>query len=358
MATLTTPTTTAESPRPTPRKARHGGLRGHESKWGLLFVAPALLGLIVFLVVPIVLAVYVSMLKWNGQSSPFSGGGEFIGLDNYKSLLTEDQLTRQDFALSMRNTFYFVLGVVPLQTALALFLAVIVNQRFLKGRSFFRTAFYFPSITSSIAISLVFIFLFQNSGAVNGVLSLVGINGPNWFADSRGLFHILLGLVGVDSSPGWADTQVFSLPLWQWIAGPSVAMTAIMMLVIWTTAGTFMLMFLAGLQNISEDVEEAAILDGAGPWQRFRYVTVPMLKPTLFLVLTLGLIGTWQVFDKIYVMSGGNPAKTTLTPAFLSYRVGFIDGRFGVAAAMAFCLFLLIVVLTLGQRFLLRDKDA
>jgi len=318
--------------------------------WGWLFVAPALTGLLVFLIVPMLIAVYVSLLKWNGQSNLLEGGGQFVGLDNYSDLLLEDKLTRSDFARSLRNNFYFVLGVVPLQTALALFLAIVVNQRYLKGRNFFRTAFYFPSITSSIAIALVFIFLFQNSGAINAVLGLVGVEGPQWFADRRGLLHILFGLVGVDAAPGVLEREVFSQSLWEWIAGPSVAMCAIMLLVIWTTAGTFMLMFLAGLQTISGEVEEAAAIDGASPWQRFRYVTLPMLRPTMYLVVTLGLIGTWQVFDQIYIMSGGNPAKTTLTPAYLSYRQGFIDGRFGVAAAMAFCLFALIMVLTFVQR--------
>jgi multiple sugar transport system permease protein len=315
-----------------------------------------MLGLFIFLVVPILLTFYVSLLKWNGQSNPFKGGGTFVGLDNYRALLTQDKLTRLDFATSIRNNIYFVLGVVPLQTALALFLAVLVHQRYLKGTSFFRTAFYFPSITSSIAISLVFIFLFQNGGAVNAVLRVFGVKGPAWFADRRGLIHVILSAVGVDKPPAAMQHRFFSLSWWDWLAGPSIAMCSIMLLCIWTTAGTFMLMFLAGLQNISDEVEEAAIIDGANPWQRFWHVTLPMLKSTMFLVLTLGIIGTWQVFDQVYVISRGDPAKTTLTPAFLSYRTGFQDGKFGVAAAMAFMLFLLIVVFTVIQKILLRDR--
>lgn len=360
MATTTPASVALGAPPATPagnRKRKRHSIHGREGMWGWIFVTPALLGLLVFLVIPIFMAFYVSLLDWDGQSNPLSGESEFVGFGNYAQLLTEDKLTRQDFARSLRNNFYFVLGVVPLQTALSLFLAVIVNQRFLKGKSFFRTAFYFPSITSSIAIALVFIFMFQNKGVVNAVLGLVGITGPAWFADRRGLLHILFGLFGVDKPPAAMQGKVFSLPLWEWIAGPSVAMCAIMMLVIWTTAGTFMLMFLAGLQNASAETDEAAMVDGAGPWQRFRYITVPMLKPTLYLVITLGIIGTWQVFDQIYVMSSGNPAKTTLTPAFLSYQKGFIDGKFGLASAMAFVLFALIIFLTLVQRFVMRDKE-
>ena len=222
--------------------------------------------------------------------------------------------------LSLRNTFYYVVGVVPLQTVLALPLAVIVNQRFLKGRTFFRTAFYFPSVVSSVAISLVFLYLFTGTGAVNQALDVIGIDGPTWFSDSRGLMHLLGNGLGLWDSerpavgPGRPrrDRPV----LWDWFEGPSVALSAIMLQVIWTTAGTFMLMFLAALQDLPSDVEEAAVVDGASKWSVFRYVTVPHLRPTIILVLTLGVIGTWQVFDQMYVMTDGGPAKTTLTPAY------------------------------------------
>ena len=228
----------------------------------------------------------------------------------------------------------------------------------LKGKSFFRTAFYFPSVTSSVAISVVFLFMFANSGAINAILSFFGIDGPAWFSDSRGLLHLILGVFGVDNPPGALTSGgPLGLTWWDWLSGPSVAMCAIMSLVIWTTSGTFMLMFLAALQSVPVSLDEAASIDGATRWQRFRYVTLPLLKPTMFLVLTLGLIGTWQVFDQIYVMSQGNPAKTTLTPAFLSYRTAFKDFDYGRGAAISFVLFLIIVVLTLAQRWVMRDRD-
>jgi multiple sugar transport system permease protein len=263
--------------------------------------------------------------------------------------------------ISLRNTFYYVIGVVPLQTILALTLAIIVNQRFLKGRTFFRTAFYFPSVVSSVAISLVFLFLFTGTGAVNQFLSIFGIDGPTWFSDPRGLIHLIgdgLGLwSGTDPPAALVNTEVMSLSLWEWLSGPSVAMSAIMLQVVWTTAGTFMLMFIAGLQDLPTEVEEAALVDGANRWQRFRAVTVPHLRPTILLVLTLGIIGTWQVFDQMYVMTQGGPAKTTLTPAYLSYTAAFRQQQWGEGAAMAFLLFVLIFVLTTFQRFVLRDKD-
>ena len=263
---------------------------------------------------------------------------------------------------SLRNTFYYVILVVPLQTALALFLALVLNQRMLKAVGFFRTAFYFPSVVSSVAISLVFLFLFTGGGVVNSMLDVIGVDGPTWFNDSRGLLHILGDTVGLwdsaDPPGGLTDGSVLGLSWWQWISGPSVALSVIILLVVWTTTGTFMLMFLAALQDLPVEVEEAAIMDGANRWQVFRNVTVPHLRPTLLLVTTLGLIGTWQVFDQVYVMTQGGPGKTTLTPAFLSYFYAFENQQWGVAAAMAFALFLIIFLMTSIQRWVFRDKDA
>lgn len=328
---------------------------------GWLFITPMLVILGLFLAAPIVMALWVSVSDWTGRGSPFSGDVSFVGTQHYQDLLTEDGLARQDFMTSLRNTFYYVLGVVPVQTVLALLLAVIVNQKFLRGRTFFRTAFYFPSVVSSVAISLVFLFLFTGTGAVNQFLGIFGISGPNWFADSRGVLHLVghgIGVWDAGSPPEFlAGTEVLSLSLWEWLAGPSVALSAIMLQVIWTTAGTFMLMFLAALQDLPTEVDEAAMVDGANKWQRFTNVTVPHLRPTILLVVTLGIIGTWQVFDQVYVMTDGGPSKTTLTPAYLSFQTAFTNIDFPRGAAIAFLLFLLIFVLTQLQRFLLRDKD-
>ncbi|WP_345941300.1 sugar ABC transporter permease [Nesterenkonia sp. E16_10] len=328
---------------------------------GWLFVSPAILVLGVFLVAPIGMALWVSLSDWSGSGSPISRDVNFIGTENYNALLADPGLARQDLMISFRNTFYYVLGVVPLQTILALSLAVLLNNRFLKGRTFFRTAFYFPSVVSSVAISLLFLFLFAGSGAINNVLGWFGVNGPNWFQDSRGLIHIFgdaVGLWSLAAPPSWmTEPSVMGLSFWEWFSGPSVALSAIMMQVIWTTAGTFMLLFLAGLQDLPVEVEEAAMVDGANKWQRFMNVTVPHLRPTILLVVTLGFIGTWQVFDQMYVMTQGGPAKTTLTPAYLSYQAAFTNGDWGQGAAIAFILFAIIFILTTTQRWLMRDKD-
>ena len=178
------------------------GMRAGEARYGYLFVAPAVLIIGVFLVAPIFLALYVSFSDWNGLGSPL-GNSEFVGGENYSAVLVDDGLAKSDFGTSIRNNFYYVIFVVPIQTALALFLAVQVNRRVLRGRGFFRTAFYFPSVTSSIAITTIFLFLFSASGVVNSILAFFGVNGPNWFADPRGVIHILLGLVGVESAPAF-----------------------------------------------------------------------------------------------------------------------------------------------------------
>lgn len=311
----------------------------------------ALLGL--FLVVPVLMALWVSVSDWGGRGSPFAGSVSFTGLRNYGDLLLGGGLAEQDFGMSLKNNAWYVLLVVPTQTALSLFLAVLVNRQILKGRGFFRTAFYFPSVTSSVAITVLFLFLFSTTGAVNAALGWLGINGPNWLNDPSGIFHF-----GVTEGPA-ALTQhhVLGISFWDWIGGPSIAMCVFIIMAIFTTSGTFMLLFLAALQNISGEVQEAAMTDGANAWQRFWQVTLPQLRPTLFTVLTLGLIGGWQVFDQIYTGTRGQPAKTTVTPAYQSYQASFINQEWGQGTAIAFILFVIIIIFTLLQRAVLRERE-
>jgi multiple sugar transport system permease protein len=338
--------------RPRGRRRRLGS---NEKVMGWAFMTPALIGLLVFLVLPMLMTLYVSFRDWSGLRP--IGTSNFIGLEHYRDLLVNDGLIRTDFGRAIRNNFYYVIGVVPAQTTIAFLLAVVVNSKLLKARTFFRATYYFPSITSSVAIALVFMFLFQSNGAINRLFGWFALpDDTRWLSDASGLGHNLLALVGVDQPPAWlADPSFMGLSLWEWLSGPSVTLFGIMMLATWTTTGTMMLIFLAGLQNIPNEVEEAGKVDGATPVQHFLRITVPMMKPTLFFVLTIGLIGTWQVFDQIYVISGGGPQKTTLTPAYLVYRDGFEGAAMGRAGAISFLLFFLIVALTLLQRWLLRD---
>lgn len=340
------------------RRRPFGGRQGGQAAAGWLFVSPVLIILAVFMLAPIAMALWVSVSDWTGRGNPMAGGASFVGLENYANLLSGETLASRQFGQALRNNLFYVLGVVPVQTAVALGLAVLVNRKVLRGRSFFRTAFYFPSVTSSVAITVVFLFLFSASGAVNRFLAMLGAEGPNWFADPRGLIHILLGAFGVDSPPASLQAApLLGLSWWDWLAGPSVAMSVFMIMAVFTTSGTFMLLFLAALQSIEGEVQEAALVDGASGWQRLRLITIPMLRPTIFTVVTLGLIGTWQVFDQIFTGSQGAPANTTMTPAFLSYTSSFLDQRWGNGAAIAFILFAIIVFMTIIQRIVLRERD-
>jgi len=333
------------------------GIRRGEALAGWVFTLPVILILGIFLLAPVLMALWVSFSDWTGRGSPLSANVNFVGLENYAAITVDGGLPTRDFGTSLRNNAWYVLLVVPIQTALSLFLAVLVNRAILRGRGFFRTAFYFPSVTSSVAITVLWLFLFSATGVVNEVLSWLGINGPNWFQDPTGIVHNGLRAVGVTSGPAaLTENDFLGISWWDWMAGPSVAMTAFILMAVFTTSGTFMLLFIAALQNLSAEVHEAAMVDGANAWQRFWRVTLPQLRPTLFTVLTLGLIGCWQVFDQIYTGTQGGPSKTTLTPAYLSYSSAFLDQDWGRGAAIAFILFAIIVIFTIFQRWVLRDR--
>ncbi|WP_454294996.1 carbohydrate ABC transporter permease [Salana multivorans] len=353
---MTTATTARRRGEVSPRRRRRSSTSRNLAGW--VFISPMVVILGLFLALPILMAGWVSVSDWGGRGNPFSSSVGFVGGENYQTLLTGGGLPQKDFATALRNNAYYVLLVVPLQTVLSLGLAVLVNRRMLRGRGFFRTAFYFPSVTSSVAITVVFLFLFTQTGAVNRVLAWIGIHGPNWVNDPRGVIHIVLGALGVDAPPAALQASPFlGLPWWQWLAGPSITMCVFIFMAIFTTSGTFMLLFIAALQNVSGEIDEAAQVDGANGRQRLFRITIPMVRPTIFTVVTLGLIGTWQVFDQIYTGTQGAPAKTTLTPAYLSYQTSFVGQNWGQGAAIAFILFAIIVAFTILQRLVLRERD-
>jgi multiple sugar transport system permease protein len=325
---------------------------------GWLFCLPVIALIILFLIIPILLALWVSFSDWSGIGSPLSSTVHSVGLSNYKEVLTRPGLSQQEFGESLRNNLYYVLTVVPIQTILALVLAVFVSRKQLIGRGFFRSAYYFPSVTSSVAIAIVFQFLFSGTGTINVILKWLGVNGPNWFNDPQGVIQNILGAVGINNGPHALTAHGFlGVTWWQWVSGPSVAMCALIILAIWTTSGTFMLIFLPALYNISGEIEEASEVDGANAWQKFWRITVPLVKPALVMVITLGIIGTWQVFDSVFLITSGEPEGTTLTPAYLAYTTSFSDQAWGQGAAIAFLLFIIIIVFTAFQRFVLRDRD-
>ncbi|MBK8035013.1 MAG: sugar ABC transporter permease [Anaerolineae bacterium] len=348
-------TTTTAAASPQQQTKTQPNAQRQEAVAGIGFMFPALLILVLFLIVPLFVAGYFSLTDWNGRTPLTNPGAyDFVGLQNYERLLISGRRV-SDFYNAFKNTFYYALGVIPTQTAIALVLAVIVNQRWLRGRSFFRTAFYFPSITSSIVVSMIFLFMFSNTGPVNGALRLIipGFRDVSWITDNSGVLHNIVGIFGItaDSVPFLRDTEIFRISLWEWLSGPSVAMFTIMILAIWTTIGTMMVVYLAALQNIPSQVYEAAQVDGATAWQTFRKITLPLLKPTTFFVVTLGLIGTFQVFDQIYILQSNVTRETTMSIAYLVYDQAFeTDPNMGRATAVAITLFVIIFIATILQR--------
>jgi multiple sugar transport system permease protein len=253
-----------------------------------------------------------------------------------------------------------VIFTVPLQTMLALGLALIANQKWLRGKGFFRTAFYLPSITSTVVTATVFLWVFSRDGIFNLFLSAVtgGAYKPvTWLNDSGYLFHNILAVFNIRkaTSPEFLrTTNILGLQLWDWLSGPNVTMIGIIILNVWSTAGTMMLIFLAALQDIPAQLYEAAQVDGATKWQVFRKVTLPMLRPTTFFVITIGLIGTFQIFDQIFIIAPNNPGTTTM--AYMVYRSGFRDFNAGLGAATAFFLFVIILLFTFIQRRIARTR--
>jgi multiple sugar transport system permease protein len=316
---------------------------------GLVFVLPAMLIFGVFVFGAILFAFYVSLHDWKLtdrggiEALLRHPGATWVGLQNYR-----DVFHSEDFWTAFRNTSWYALGVVPAQTATGLTLAVLANRK-IRGRSFFRTSFYFPSISSSVVISIIFLWMYSARGPINYLLREIGLPTPRpvWLANPKGVIELAAGTIGIESVP-------------KWLEGPSVAMLSIMMLNIWTTTGTMMVIFLAGLQNIPNDAYEAAALDGASRWRMLRDITIPLLKPVTAFVVTIGLIGTFQVFDQIWIMSEGNnggPFRTTTTVAFLVYLEGFRQGRgLGYASAIAVILFAIILILYFIQRWFAREK--
>ena len=273
---------------------------------GYLFILPTLIILGTFLVWPIVQTFWMSLY-----------------------------MDDNDFWLALRNTIYYSLGVVPTQTVLALLVALAANQK-IRARTFFRSAYYFPSISSSVVVALLFMWILQGGGLADWLLSSVGVRPPRpaWLSNPNGILQMLVQPLG------------WSLP--EWAVGPSIALLSVMMLNVWSTIGSMMIIFLAGLQDIPADVYEAAAVDGATARQAFWKVTLPLLRPVTLFVVIVGVIGTFQVFDQIWIMTKGNAGTTTMV--YRIYAESFGGGfRAGSAAAMTAVLFAIIFVVTLLQ---------
>ncbi len=311
--------------------------RRREMIAGYAFLTPYLLVTLIFTVGVILFAFYVAFTQYGIFTEP-----KWIGLDNFARAFKN-----KEFLQTLHNVLWYALIVTFFQTAIALLLAVMLNAP-MRFKQFFRTIFYAPSVTSSVVITLIFIWLYLKTGYINlvfdRVLGLVGIDWEtiNWLGDPRGLIQLIANSFGVN------------IPSTQWyLRGPSIAWMALMVQNIFTTAPTFMIMFLAALQDINPTLYEAAAIDGANGWQRFWKITLPLLRPIVVLVLVLGTIGTLQVFDQIYLATQGGPLNTTNTPVYLIFtealgKQGQI--QMGYGAALAYILFAIIFVFTFFQR--------
>lgn len=282
---------------------------------GCAFVSPAILFLLVFALLPFLFTIYVSFHSWN-MLTPISRM-PFLGLQNYRYLLFRDPLFRQTFA----NTVVFALGNVATSLVLALAVALMLNTP-IRWRSFWRAVYFLPYVTSSVAISIVWANLYHPSyGLLNGILELL------------------------------------HLPSQRFLASLSQAMPSVIAVSVWHGVGYYMIIFLAGLQGIPLEVYEAAKIDGAGAWQRFLYVTLPLLRPTLLFVVVVNTLGSLQVFDLPFILTGGGPVNATSTLVLYMYQTAFDFTRMGRATAMAVLLFLVVFAITLVQLRLLREKE-
>jgi len=312
---------------------------------GYLFLLPYLLITLTFTVGVVLFALYISFTNYDIFTPP-----EWIGLANFARAFQE-----RNFLQGLHNVLWYSLIVVPLQTAAGILLAVILNGP-VRFKQFFRTIFYAPSVTSSVVITLIFMWFYLRTGYANYFLSnflgLFGIEWQNinWLGDPRGLIQLIVQAFGGD------------IPSDQWyFRGPSIALMAIMFQNIFTTAPTFMIMFLAALQDINPTLYEAASIDGANGWHQFWKITIPLLRPIILLVVVLGTIGTLQIFDQVYLATQGGPLGTSLTPVYVLYQEALgTEGpiQMGYAAAMAFILAVLIFFFTfLQRRFIERETQ-
>jgi len=305
---------------------------------GYTFLTPYLLVTLTFTVGVILFALYIAFTKYDIFTEP-----QWVGLGNFGKAFEQ-----KDFWQSLYNVLWYAVIVTTVQTIIAIALAVLLNTP-MRFKQFFRTIFYAPSVTSSVVITLIFVWLYLKTGYINllfdSVLGLVGIKwiAINWLGDPRGLFQLVADFFFGARIPS---------DLW-FLRGPSIAWMCLMFQNIFTTAPTFMIMFLAALQDINPALYEAASIDGANGWQRFWKITLPLLRPIILMVVVLGTIGTLQIFDQVYLATGGGPLGTTLTPVYMIYteamgKQGPI--QMGYASAVAFILAILIFVFTFVQR--------
>lgn len=279
------------------------GVRRGETIAGYIFVLPNLIGFTIFGLFPIAFAMYISFTDWNLSSAP-----HFIGLQNFQTMMT-DRL----FWLSLKNSFYYTFGAVPFGVFAAFWLALLMNRK-IRGMVIFRTVAFLPQITLTVAVAVVWSWIYHPQfGLANFLLRFIGVEGPRWIYSTQ-----------------WAMPAVIIMSNWQGI-------------------GFATLILLAGLQGIPEELQEAASIDGASGWQKLRFITVPLLSPTIFFVVVTSLIGAFQSFDQFYILTKGGPANATTPLTLYIFQNGFQFFKMGYGAALSFVLFIIILVITFIQ---------
>jgi multiple sugar transport system permease protein len=277
--------------------------RRRDQLTGYVFIAPQLIGTIVFVLVPLGLVFWYSLHEWNVLADTFT----FVGGDNYSKLLADPNLPSVLWA-----SLWFSLGVVALNMTLALALAVLLNQK-LRGTGFFRVLFFSPVVVSLIAWTIVWGFLLQDNGGINGMLDAMGVAGPNW------------------------------------LRSDGTAMASVVVVQVFKNVGLNMVLFLAALQGVPRDLYEAARVDGATRWTQFRRITVPLISPTILLTSILTVVGSLKVFAQIAVLTQGGPGTSTTVLIYYLYQQAFQFHAFGYGATLSVLLFAIVLVLTVVQ---------
>lgn len=294
-----------------------------------LFLVPALVVLLVFKVFPALFAIWISLFKWDIIQGPFRG------LENYAAYLWADPTRSEQFYKALSTTFTYMLITVPLEMGFALAVAFVLFQK-MRGRTIYRTLYYLPYVTSTVAAAAVFFWIFHPQyGLANTLLANVGIEGLQWLQEPNGIFEMIGNALGV---------AVPSL-----LAGPSLALAGIAIFSIWHYLGFQIVIFLAGLGNIPAEYYEAARIDGASDRQIFTKITLPLLSPQIFFVFTIATIGVLRAFNEIYVMTNGGPLDTTRTLNMLVFRTFFQQGQIGLGSALGVILTVIILAFTLVQ---------
>jgi multiple sugar transport system permease protein len=289
-----------------------------------LFLAPAIVLIVVFEFFPILYGLYISSCDWRLRCV------SFVGLANYARAVADP-----DAWHSFLITATYSIISVPVQLGLGLVLAYLLFQP-IRARGTFRVVYFLPYITSTVASSAVWSYLYSpDNGPINAALRLIGLRPLRWLAEPTGIFQLLGTSAGI------------TLPTWA--GGPSLALLALIAFTTWVFTGYYVTIFLAGLATIPKDVYEAARVDGASGWAIFRLVTLPLLSPTTYFLLIFTVIGSFKAFNHIYVMTQGGPGNATMTASVFIFQQLFEDNRYGYSAALSFLLFAVILVLTVVQ---------